>query len=100
MTTYPIGASTARHDAKKSKWMLGGLAVLLALWLGLTAPAQSPVAPTPSPVTSAQSLVIPAQSPGTLVQSLVTLATAAPAAGVAYVPPPAVSALPAPHRRR
>lgn len=50
----------ARPDApaqlrtERTKWLIGAVATLLALWLGLTAPAVSPVAPATSTSTSTQ----------------------------------------------
>ena len=39
--------STPPRQRPRSTAVIGALAVLLALWLGLAAPAQSPVAPSP-----------------------------------------------------
>jgi len=81
----PRCARGDRPDAAKGKWLLAGLAVLVALWLGLTAPSQSPVAPTPLPVMSAgQPIVSP---------------ELAPAPGVTAAAPTGLPVVPAPRRR-
>ena len=49
--TSPISVPT-RRAAGRSGAALAALATLVALWLGLTAPSVSPVAPVPSPVPS------------------------------------------------
>ncbi|MCW2778836.1 MAG: hypothetical protein JWN17_2561 [Frankiales bacterium] len=48
----PRHAPPAVRRPVRSTHLVGGLAVLVALWLGVTAPSTSPVSAVPSPVTT------------------------------------------------